>query len=150
MTGLATCRHQYQEHHPSYRPHASLPICRRNWRRHLIRSFCFRWVAGLPSCFLLLFVHFSAESRRACMLPNSDLRTPGGNCVPMFHKSSKFVCMPAAAAPLQHDAFALPSCMLPVSLHPSFVFSRRATSSWKSCMSFSTSTMSCALLCNSS
>ena len=51
------------------------------------------------------------------MLPDSDLRTPGCNCVLMFHKPSKTGCI--FAAPPQHDV-ALPCCTPPVACSASF------------------------------
>ena len=70
------------------------------------------------------------RASQACMLPNSDLKAPGGNCILLFHRLSKTVEMPAAAPP-QHDTFALPSCTMPaaLALRPSVVLSRRVTSS---------------------
>ena len=80
-------------------------------------------------------------------LPNSELKGPVGSC----HRSSSTVETPAAA-PAQHDVFALHCCTLPASLafRPSFVCSRRVISSWMSCISFSMSTTLSALPCNHS
>ena len=86
------------------------------------------------------------RASQACILPNSDLKTRGGNCVLLFHRFSKTVDM----HPAQHDVFALPCCVLPASLalRPSRVVSTRVILSWKSYTSFSMpTTVQCLATC---